>query len=453
VPRSPPVSKMWLPVVLAIAAVVATWFFVTSSAKKDKAPGTIETKKLPAGDENASDKKTKKKKGGNKSFPLHGGMHKKKDSKKSSAGLPSHPRFVKGVKGHTGNIDCVALSPNGMWLATSGSDQQLRITQVGHKAAKKGGEPVYFRIVIEKDTIASMSWASDSLTVVAAMEDSKDVCFYRMREKKDVPPTASGFKYELIELKKRRFPTAHVGKMHTCKIDTAHSAPVIITAGNCMADKTVSAYSFDGKKLSQFVNSYSSNGVVLSSDGKFVLPRSGAKEIKIHEVFRRKAKGQAEAVCEGVSQNSVMTLSGLHTGVVADIFVGGHDAPVAHGISDRVLTCGNDGILGLWAIDVHYKFNEDPKLLWSQKYSDTKFTGVTMSSDGTRFVVCDDAGVMRLFTIKTVSEAKCECREEVSIETGGIAGGVSYLALGPKSEFLYTCGFATKHAYVWDMKL
>ena len=444
---------MWLPVVLAIAAVVATWYFVTSSAKKDKTPKTIETKNLPAGDDNANSKKTKKKKGGNKPLTLQGGMHKKKGSKKSS-GLPSHPRFVKGVKGHTGNVDCVALSPNGMWLATSGSDQQLRITQVGPKAAKKGGEPVYFRIIIEKDMIASMSWASDSLTVVAAMEDSKDVCFYRMREKKDAPSTASGFKYELIELKKRRFSTSHVGKIRTCKIDTAYSAPVIITAGNCLADNTVSAYSFDGRKLGQFVNSYSSNGVILSSDGKFVLPRSGAKEIKIHEVSRRKAKGQAEAVFEGVSQNSVMTLAGLHTGVVADVFVGGHDAPVAHGISDRVLTCGNDGILGLWAIDVHYKFNEDPKLLWSQKYSDgTKFTGVTMSSDGTRFVVCDDAGVMRLFTIKTVSEAKCECREEMSIETGGIAGGISYLALGPKSEFLYTGGFATKHAYVWDVKL
>ena len=55
--------------------------------------------------------------------------------------------------------------------------------------------------------------------------------------------------------------------------------------------------------------------------------------------------------------------SGAHKSSISDVCFGGHDAQVAHGISDRVVTCGSDGFLVLWDIDVRFDLKADPEIL------------------------------------------------------------------------------------------
>ena len=442
---------MLFTVLFALLIVAASAYFVFG--KGDSGEKEKPARNNDATEEELAPTNRKKKKGKKKSImvsnPVRGGKKKKK------AGVPSHPRFLNMVKGHSQNIDVCALSPNGKWLATSGGDQQLRVTQVNSGSKRvSGGEAIYFRINIDRDTISSLSWASDSSTIVAAMEGTKDVCYFRMRKNKNAAADGSGFKYELIELKKRRFSTAHKGPVQSCIIDTAYSSPVIVTAGDVSADKSICVWGNDGMKLGQVSNPYSSQGVRLSTDGHFIAPRCDSTEIKLFEIVRKKVKGQPEAMFEAVNPKSVMTLSGLHKKKVTDVVFGGHDAPVAHGDCDRCVTCGLDGSIGIWGIDVHFKFKEDPKLLWGgMPHGDAAYSKIALSPDGRRLAASTFSGDIHLFTIKTVGEETCKCTPDIVIESKDAGGtGLKYMEFSPSCQELYTCGIMSKHAYVWDVK-
>ena len=179
---------MLFTVLFALLIVAASAYFIFG--KGDSGEKEKPARNNDATEEELAPTNRKKKKGKKKSImvsnPVGGGKKKKK------AGVPSHPRFLNMVKGHSQNIDVCALSPNGKWLATSGGDQQLRVTQVNSGSKRvSGGEAIYFRINIDRDTISSLSWASDSSTIVAAMEGTKDVCYFRMRKNKNAAADGS----------------------------------------------------------------------------------------------------------------------------------------------------------------------------------------------------------------------------------------------------------------------
>ena len=67
-----------------------------------------------------------------------------------------------------------------------------------------GRVPLFFRINMEGDTITSLSWAADSLTLIGSSESSREAISFECVRKKQWEKIclSSGFKYELIELKK-----------------------------------------------------------------------------------------------------------------------------------------------------------------------------------------------------------------------------------------------------------
>ena len=141
------------------------------------------------------------------------------------------------------------------------------------------------------DTITSLSWAADSLTLVESSESSREVYFFRMRNKKDSNSTSGGFKYEMIELKKRRFNTNHGGSIQSCVIDTAYSYPIIVTGCDTKADDHFYVWdSKSNKELAKFQINLA-QGVALSSrDGHFIANASTNTSSKNFEVVRKRKR-------------------------------------------------------------------------------------------------------------------------------------------------------------------
>lgn len=322
-----------------------------------------------------------------------------------------------------------------------------------------GKVPRFFRINMNGDSITNLSWAADSLTVVGSSELTREVYFFRMRKKKDTnndKPTSNGFKYELIELKKRRFKTNHSGVIQSCAIDTAYSTPIIVTGCDCKSDNQFLVWdSRSGQKLGQIPNK-TGGGAVLSNDGHFISNIStSSSEVKIFEVVRKKEKGQAEPVFQGVSNKAAMTLaSGAHTSNINSICFGPHDADVASGVSDRVVTAGADGRLVLWDIDVRFDLRADPEILCKANVgSPLKFCMISLN--GKKIACVDNADNIHFYVVETVkSSIKTSERVLKKVYTikneGTIGGGIKQISFSNYEGTMMTIlNENSKHAFVW----
>ena len=82
--------------------------------------------------------------------------------KKKKDPIPTHKNFSHAIKGHSQPIISFSISPNKKWIATSSTDQSVRITELEdtvNSSAKR--VPLFFRINMNGDTITSLSWAAD----------------------------------------------------------------------------------------------------------------------------------------------------------------------------------------------------------------------------------------------------------------------------------------------------
>jgi WD40 repeat protein len=439
-------------VVIALLILVGTAYYLANSAngkhKISEEKKTVEVKKkkpsVPKKKKFTSAKSSK--------------QRKKKDQM-----LPTHEKFSHAIKGHSQNIICFAISPNKKWIATASEDQSVRITELENTVSGSSARaPLFFRINMNGDSITSLSWAADSLTVIGSSELTREVYFFRMRKKKDndnEKSASSGFKYELIELKKRRFQTNHMGVIQSCAIDTAYSTPIIVTGCDHKSDKQFLVWdSKSGQKVGQIPNKSCSNGgAILSHDGHFIANAStSSSEVKIFEVVRKKEKGQAEPVFQSISNKAAMTLaSGAHTSNVNSVCFGPHDANVASGVSDRVVTAGADGHLVLWDIDVRFDLKADPEIVCKINVGfPLKFCMI--SSNGKKIACVDNSDNIHFYMVEIVkSSIKTSERALKKINViqneGTTGGNIKQITFsnyeGTKMTVLNE---NSKHAFIWN---
>ena len=421
--------NIFLSVILMLFIVFGSAYYIYGKDKsKEKLMKKLKLQEQMDAEKLQDEKKKKKKKSSSiKTNKLGGGKKKKKREP-----LPSHENFSHAIKGHSQNIINFAVSPNKKWIATSSQDQSVRVTELEDTMnnTSSGRVPLFFRINMEGDTITSLSWAADSLTLIGSSESSREVYFFRMRQKKNSgeKSSSSGFKYELIELKKRRFNTYHSGIIQSCSIDTAYSSPIIVTGCDCKSDKYFYVWdSKNGTKIGQVPNkSCSYGGAILSTDGHFICNASTKNsEVKIFEVVRKKEKGSAEPVFQNVSNKHVMVLAAsAHKSNVNAVCFGPNDAGVASGISDRVVTAGEDGYLVLWDIDVRFDLKADPEIL-SKKNVGSPISKCTMSLNGKKIACVDDSSNIYIYDCEVRDSKSRErvLKEVLVINNDGSTGG------------------------------
>ena len=197
---------------------------------------------------------------------------KRRDSQKGK----KSSRYIRRFGGHSGHVLCMAVSPDGAWIATSGEDAQVRVARTEKSSS------MFLRFNVEGDVATAISWAADNRTLAVSLRDSGNIIFLRMRQKKG-ETEKKNFKYELAELVKRRFSTSAAkpsGSLCSCILDKAFSFCLLVTC-----DMAGTARVWDGKSgdlLSGKVST--SGGSTLSCDGHFLASRGDgtSSELRIY---------------------------------------------------------------------------------------------------------------------------------------------------------------------------
>jgi len=302
----------------------------------------------------------------------------KKISKKLKPGTGGksskrHERFNQRFGGHTGTIKSMSVSPDGEWMATAGTDGQIRVSKIHNT----DNNHLFLRTNVKtpnmgvfQDHVSALSWLPDGRTIVCAICRSRDIAFYRIRKKKEKPDNNSSFPYELVELVKRRFSTNFDEgiEIETCIADLSNSCSSLVLT-NTGATEHHNTVAWDGVKCKAMGRlTTCGGGIRLSPDGRFLCGRGLrdpplATEVKIYEVHRSKVKGQSEPVFDKLSSKSVMTVIPRSARVADVAFCGTRGDTTSQ--SCLLCLCCDDGSVQIWDLDVEYKQREDPKLLCS----------------------------------------------------------------------------------------
>jgi len=411
--------------------------------------------------------------------------------------IPSDPHFLRRYGGHSGTVTSFAASPDGQWLATAGTDGQIRVAKVDEAGfnlsamVKTPGTGVF------QDHLSAISWLSSSdnnPTIVGAINKSREIAYYRIRRRKNATAKASGSnsssQYELIELVKRRFDISskvdEVNRVDVCLADQSHDSKnncIILTKTEYdpkrpqLKHPNTVAWNGDDGATSAAAGTVNTNspGIRLSPDGAFLSGRGGigAPEAKIFEVRRKKVKGVVEPVFDSISSKGVMTLVPATTGAkVADVaFCGESDNLKLHHVSLGIVGC-DDGSVEVWDLDVDYKVGADPRFLASvrlcggggvagEKKVICVAASVAVSSVGNdgqrdgnaslyRIAVATSDSALHLlsYNIETTSLSV-----DFSIEDSAHKEGVGELQFCPSSgHFLYSTGKNnSKEVFSWKI--
>mmetsp|Transcript_52351 Transcript_52351/g.111250 ORF Transcript_52351/g.111250 Transcript_52351/m.111250 type:complete len:492 (+) Transcript_52351:134-1609(+) len=313
--------------------------------------------------------------------------------------IPSDPRFLRRYGGHAGAVTAFSASPDGQWLATAGTDGQIRVAKVDEASFNLSATVKTPGMGVFQDHLSAISWLSSegNPTVAGTIEKSRQIAFYRVRLRKNAtttPATTGGTakasnnsnQYELIELVKRRFNISSKVdegvRVAACLADHSHDSNkncLILTKTvydpkqSQMKHPNTVAWSGDGGDGAAGTVNTNSPGLRMSPDGAFLCGRGGigSSEAKIFEVRRRKVKGESEPVFDSVSSRSVMTLVPRTTAAkVADVaFCGERDNLKLHHVSLGVVAC-EDGSVEVWNLDVDFRQREDPGFICSVQVLD-----------------------------------------------------------------------------------
>jgi len=396
---------------------------------------------------------------------------KSKTSSSSGTTRPSDPRYLRRFGGHTGTIVALSLSPDGEWIATAGTDGQIRVT----RTSDTGGSHLYLQTNIRtagggvfQDHASAISWSPDGRTVVCAIRRSREIAFYRVRRKTaggaTVGNSQGAFPYELIELVKRRFATnlEEGTVMGTCLWDLSHSNFCLILTNHGQEHNNTAVWDgSNGASVGRLTTA--GNGVLLSPDGRFLIGRVGpgaaGNQVKIFEVRRSKVKGEAEPVFDKIlSKNCMTVVPGIPKAKVTDLDF--CDTGRRDGSSNALLCLGcDDGTVQIWDLDVEYRNREDPKLLCSANVLPSGGDGdgrnivrvaACFVGDAKRIVVVTSDGSFHLLTYSTVQKRPC-LSLDFSIR-GTHPEGVGDVHFCPVSgSVLYSRGVHSRDVFAWNV--
>ena len=411
------------------------------------------------------DKKNKKTKGTTTSSKQASTATKKKNQPVTAK---SHPRYVRRIGGHSGSINSICISPshkntttnnNGDWIATSGTDGILRVTNISSGGGGGGGNSgealLSLSCVVQsdktlgnfKDQLTCLNWSSeDDRTVVGIMKNAKCIAFYRMRKKKtqqqmddNTKKSSTKNPFELIELIKRRIPLEQVlgdDTITSCLIDQTHSKYcLLITGSDSKHNNVITWNGNDGTVVGGSAATHTStivdgndNKLRLSLNGQFICTRveGESSQVKIYELHKSKVKGEVEPIFDKIPAKGVMTITppkSSNAGKIADvaflcIMGSGNTYDVLSTTSTLAVLGSVNGIIQIWNLNVEYQNQQDPILLVSYRskevFGDTssdsskqitliEATTTTASSNTgstSRIAVATNDGALHLFTYK-----------------------------------------------------
>ena len=361
------------------------------------------------------------------------------------------------------------MAVRGDWVATAGTDGQLRVTHT------KPGSTLHKQVAVgsgvNRDQACSVTWCDGGSTttstqqqqqqprtLVCVAQRSQAVALYRMRKKKDAA-TSDPFPYELIELVKRRFSIAEKGTLNASSAvqvfaDTAHTTPnntLVVTACRDLEHGNVTLWDNAGEAVGTLT--LPGSGVRLSPDGRFVCGRVNgtSTQVKLYEIQRKKIKDVMEPVFDKVTPTkAAMTLVTKSSKIVDIDFPGaaGSDSGGAVLCKRAVIVCV-DGSLQLWDLDVEFRQRQDPKLLCScsNLLPNDATIHLLAAGDSNRIAVV--SGQSELYLLSFHDGATPHFTLDCSISAAH-DDGVGDVQFGPGSHCVFTRGAYSNNVFAWN---
>eukprot|EP01104_Vermistella_antarctica_P010527 TRINITY_DN2817_c0_g1_i4.p1 TRINITY_DN2817_c0_g1~~TRINITY_DN2817_c0_g1_i4.p1 ORF type:complete len:408 (+),score=78.56 TRINITY_DN2817_c0_g1_i4:164-1387(+) len=274
----------------------------------------------------------------------------------SSTKKRNHPLLVTSLKDHTQGITGVSWSPNGKIIATCSSDRSLRLWLTESLAENNVR---YQRVNLEFDSPTTCSFSPDGKYLLVAMEDSKKVVIYGLKEKK-----VNG-KVAITSTVVKEIQTDHKSTITTVQLSGNNK--YILT---CCEETQVKVWSLKAELLHTVdTHQMRNNMAAISPDSKYLAVAAFTGGVKIWEFIVNKKDGTEELP------------------KVMDLSVQGH----SNGVyclqfskdSKRIVTCSKDKTWKLWDIAVRYIQGEDPHCLYTmQAEGGNAYERISLSPDG-----------------------------------------------------------------------
>jgi WD40 repeat protein len=288
-----------------------------------------------------------------------------------------------------------------------------------------------------------------------SMNSIKEKISILLKMKKDATKKSSDFKYEIKQLMKKSIQTNLLDTCRFVAIDQTFSNQLQPNLVLGFSDGSTSLrsviYSLDGRELTAFKTK---PGTSVGDKGYCFATSKDCKLIAVSLCSDTVAIHKHEA--SGMTRKPVMSLTGCHNGMVTSIALGGRASSKNHNDTDRACLCSRDGTWSLWKIDVQFKFDEEPIMLYQSDQISTTLTKIAISPGGKCVAIAGGTNGNELF-IYSLRDAGIHDKGTIElvekIEIGHAEGAISHLQFGPCGTFVAASSNSSRIIYLWSTKM
>lgn len=372
-------------------------------------------------------------------------MRKTRGKASKSEKPPTHPLFLRLLKGHDRPLLDAVFSPDGKHIATAceGNAVKLHRVAAGTKPEEPDVPPA--GIDLGAETASVLAFSPDGGNILAACQGRQRIRYIRVE---DPPkPRKGGGVVPVATLKEG---SGSVPVPHTAQLGEVCAAPlggsdgrwVFLTVVSDGKDMDLHLFSGDSRsKLKKWsVNSGGNNGAALSGDGSYAAVATWRTEVPLRALVRSSPTGPVQHL------KDAMVLSGGHHGTVNAVTFGPPGPVVgAQPLKPvRAYTGSDDGTWAEWDIGVKWTSGESPKLLGRYRPAGSDRRPVrhlATSADG-RVLACVRQGVPRS---KRLQEQLSKGAAEA--QAGGSGTRASGGSPGDWPAVLELCGLVGDQAF------
>jgi len=322
----------------------------------------------------------------------------------------THSWLLTTLKGHTGTITDMDLSPNGKYLATSCEDRSLmlwglklgklesNITELNMKDIRT------IRTHVQYDHATRLRWSPDSKALLAVRALSNEIEIFKVGKKPEVGLPSLQATHTL--------PKIHEDPL--IAIEVASTGQYIMT---CTAKNEVDIISLNGTVLTSFVNNQVETYFAkISPDGKLVGTSGFTPEVKLWQVCYSKS-GSFERV------NRAFELTGHTSGILSFDF-----SPD----SSRMVTVSKDGTWRLYNTHIEFDKGQLATVLTTGKW--------TNSHQSAQIALAPDLNVVAIGTGSSIYVYSGLNGELLSEMKGVHNAPIQCIRFDPTSRFILTTG-------------